>query len=115
MVPWAKFSSEQCIMQWYPVHVGTDGNQAAKGLAKEARHLNKELIPHVTLSYIHSVAKSKLNHNRVEHQIYELNTSRTLATTLIRLRARHFWGWIFRRIEQEHTLTAVADTVSTQN
>lgn len=61
------------------------------------------------------MAKSKLYDRTVKfkHQTRKLNTSRTLASTLIGLWTGHFRGWKFRRMKSEHT--PIAETVPTQN
>ena len=87
--------NKKCIMQWVPAHIGIDENETADTLAKETRKLNNDQLPCVvTLKDINNMAKSKLKNKAVKlkHQICELNTSRTLANILTRLRTRHLRG-----------------------
>lgn len=75
-------------MQWIPTYVSIDSNAVSDILAKLARYLNVEYIPHATHYDINSVVKSIFRDGviKLKYQICKLNVIRKIAKTVTRLR-----------------------------
>lgn len=81
-------------------------------MATEARQLNEESLPFVTLYDINSLAKSRFRkrENELKYQIYELNANRIITRTLTRLRTQYFRGM---KIQDEPEPTLTTETTQT--